>query len=74
MSDASNVTANAAAEPELVCAKCRQTLTLGKVNAGYLGSSFSVELLRCPGCGVVYVPEALALGKMLQVEQALEDK
>lgn len=74
MSDAANNAANAAQEPELLCAKCRQTLTLGKIDAGYLGSSFPVELLRCPGCGFVYVPEDLALGKMLQVEQALEDK
>ena len=59
---------------ELVCAKCRQPLVLGKVNASYLGNAFPVDLLRCPGCGFTYVPEALALGKMLQVEQALEDK
>jgi hypothetical protein len=63
-----------APEPELQCAKCRQPLVPGKVKASYLGNSFEVELLRCPGCGFVYVPEALALGKMLQVEQALEDK
>ena len=61
-------------EPELICATCQQALVLGKVNATYLGSTFPVDLLRCPGCGFVYVPEALALGKMLQVEQALEDK
>ncbi|MBI5784422.1 MAG: hypothetical protein HZA64_03100 [Rhodocyclales bacterium] len=63
-----------AAGPELACAKCQQALVLGKVKASYLGNSFEVDLLRCPGCGFVYVPEALALGKMLQVEQALEDK
>jgi hypothetical protein len=64
----------AAPETDLVCAKCQQTLVLGKVTASYMGNSFPVDLLRCPGCGFVYVPEALALGKMLQVEQALEDK
>ncbi len=64
----------AAPEPDLMCAKCQQPLVLGKVNASYLGNSFPVDLLRCPGCGFTYVPEALALGKMLQVEQALEDK
>ncbi len=61
-------------EAELVCAKCQRPLVVGKVNASYLGNSFPVDLLRCPGCGFTYVPEALALGKMLQVEQALEDK
>ncbi|HTY04568.1 MAG TPA: hypothetical protein VMC81_12660 [Rhodocyclaceae bacterium] len=64
----------ATAEAELVCAKCQVALVPGKVKASYLGNSFEVDLLRCPGCGFVYVPEALALGKMLQVEQALEDK
>jgi hypothetical protein len=63
-----------AAEPELVCAKCQLPLVAGKVNVSYLGNSFPVDLQRCPGCGFVYVPEALAAGKMLQVEQALEDK
>ena len=64
----------APSEPELMCAKCRKPLVLGKIKANYLGNSFEVELPRCPDCGFVYVSEALALGKMLQVEQALEDK
>ena len=29
---------------------------------------------KCPKCGFVYVPEELALGKVLAVERALEDK
>ena len=66
--------APAPGETELICAKCQLPLSPGKVNASYLGNSFPVDLLRCPGCGFTYVPEALALGKMLQVEQALEDK
>ena len=49
-------------------------MSLGKVTVSYLGSEFPVELLRCPSCGTVFVPEELATGKMLQVEQALEDK
>ena len=65
---------SAPGEAGLVCAKCQLPLTPGKVSASYLGNSFPVDLLRCPGCGFTYVPEALALGKMLQVEQALEDK
>lgn len=60
--------------PELVCVKCHKPLVLGKVTATYLGNSFEVELPHCPDCGFVYVSEALASGKMLQVEQALEDK
>ena len=60
--------------PKLTCEQCGIPLSLGKVNVSYLGSEFPVELLKCPGCGTVFVPEDLAIGKMLQVEQALEDK
>ncbi len=44
------------------------------VDLTYLGSTFNVRLLTCPDCGQVLVDEALALGKMLEVEQLLEDK
>ena len=62
------------AAADLVCAACDVPLQMGKVEATYLGQRFPVELPRCPSCGVVYVSEELALGKMLKVEQALEDK
>ena len=58
----------------LICGKCNLALVLGKVTASYLGSEFPIELWRCPGYGKILVPESLATGKMLQVEQALEDK
>jgi hypothetical protein len=60
--------------PSFVCAKCRKPLVPGKVIASYLGSEFPIELWRCPDCGKVLVPKELATGRMLQVEQALEDK
>ena len=56
------------------CEKCNERLVLGKVEISYLGSSFPVELLKCPKCGLVLIPEELALGKMNEVEKALEDK
>ena len=59
---------------DLVCGACGVPLEMGKVEASYLGQSFPVELPRCPSCGFVYVSEDLALGRMLRVEQALEDK
>jgi len=65
--------ANTPEEP-LVCRKCDKTLEKAKVTASYLGNEFQIELWKCPGCGMVYVPESLATGKMLRVEQALEDK
>ncbi|WP_028535109.1 DVU_1557 family redox protein [Paludibacterium yongneupense] len=58
----------------LVCATCHLALTPTQVSVSYMGSAFPVELPCCPGCGLIYVPESLASGKMLQVEQALEDK
>ena len=62
------------AAPDLICATCNVPLEVGKVEAAYLGQRFPVELPRCPSCGFVYISEELALGKMLKVEQALEDK
>jgi len=59
---------------QYLCAKCKMPLVLGKVTASYLGSEFPIELWKCPDCGKILVPESLATGKMLQVEQALEDK
>lgn len=56
------------------CADCGQPLEPGKVDVSYLGNSFQVELLKCPNCGQVLIPEELALGKMAEVEKALEDK
>lgn len=60
--------------PAYMCAKCKKPLVPGKVIASYLGSEFPIELWKCPECGKVLVPKELATGKMLQVEQALEDK
>ena len=57
-----------------VCAKCGQALIAGQVTIEYLGNQFSVELPKCPGCGLVYISEDLASGKMAEVEQLLEDK
>lgn len=59
---------------EWTCDSCGEKLTLGKVDIDYLESRFSVELPRCERCGLVLIPEELALGKMLEVEQMLEDK
>jgi hypothetical protein len=62
------------AKPTLICAACDVALEIGRVEAAYLGQTFPVDLPRCPKCGFVYVSEELAAGRMLKVEQALEDK
>jgi len=56
------------------CGQCKEQLVPGKVSISYLGNAFPVELLVCPKCGQALVPEELALGKMAEVEKALEDK
>lgn len=61
-------------EDGLICTKCNVLLEPGKVNITYLKSSFAAELLVCPECGVVYIPEDMALGKILEVEKTLEEK
>lgn len=68
------MTAPASPSSELVCLKCNRPIETGPVEASYLGQTFPVDLPRCPSCGFVYVSEDLANGKMLKVEQALEDK
>jgi len=56
------------------CASCNRDLQPDKVKVTYMGSAFTVELMVCPCCGLVLIPEDLALGKMHEVEQLLEDK
>jgi ribosomal protein S27AE len=56
------------------CGKCGADLEATKVEVAYMGSKYPVELPRCPKCGIVFVPEQLALGKMAEVEKILEDK
>ena len=64
---------------KLMCHKCRRELVRGKAVFSYLGNAFPVELPVCPECGYIYVryiyvPEELAVGKVLSVERSLEDK
>jgi hypothetical protein len=62
-------------EPQkILCDKCGIYLTLGKVTLAYLGTSFPVDLYKCSQCGLVFIPEELARGKIQQVEAAMEDK
>jgi hypothetical protein len=60
--------------PGWVCQSCRSPLELLPADITYMGSSFQVELPRCPRCGYTFIPPELAEGKMLEVEKILEDK
>ena len=57
-----------------LCARCSSALERSLVSITYMGSNFEVELPRCPSCGFTFIPQELALGKMLEVERILEDK
>ncbi|MDO4788360.1 MAG: hypothetical protein Q4A19_04305 [Johnsonella sp.] len=61
-------------ELRLCCARCNRFLEIKSVTLSYMGSAFPVKLPACPGCGMVYISEALASGRMLHVEKSLEDK
>ncbi len=63
-----------AKEPSWLCAACGIALERGMVEIAYMGSAFPVELQRCPRCGIVYIPEELALTRMAEAEKILEDK
>jgi hypothetical protein len=63
-----------AAQSAWTCGRCGIPLSPAKVSIAYLGSAFPVDLLKCPQCGMVFIPEDLALGRMAEVEQTLEDK
>jgi ribosomal protein S27AE len=57
-----------------VCGKCGVPLEIGQVEVAYMGSKYPVDLPRCPRCGLVFIPEHIAVGTMAQIEQLLEDK
>lgn len=61
-------------EPKWQCQLCGCDLVTGPVTVTYMGNRFTTDLPHCPSCGMVLVSEEIALGKMVQVEQMLEDK
>lgn len=61
-------------EVRLRCSKCDEALVPRSVTLSYMASAFPVELPACPRCGMLYIPEELARGRMLHVEKSLEDK
>lgn len=58
----------------LVCDKCGEKLIPRRVTLSYMNAAFPVELPACPKCGMVFIPEELAKGRILHVEKSLEDK
>jgi predicted RNA-binding Zn-ribbon protein involved in translation (DUF1610 family) len=40
----------------------------------YLKRTFQADVFRCPKCGLVYIPEEMARGRMAEVERQMESK
>ena len=57
-----------------MCEKCNERLETGKTQIRYLGKAFAVDVLKCPSCGMVMITEDVAVGKIAEAEQLLEDK
>jgi len=62
------------AEEQMICARCNVPMGLEKASFKYMSFSFSVDLLTCPICKQIYIPEELVNGKMASVEMELEEK
>lgn len=57
-----------------MCTRCNRKLEGGKAQIRYLGKVFAIDVLKCPSCGMVMITEEIAMGKMAEAEQLLEDK
>lgn len=57
-----------------ICNRCNLPLEIQKVRLQYMRVIFAVNLPACPRCGLMLVDEELAIGKMAEAEQTLEDK
>ena len=63
-----------ALEKKVICRRCQVEMVPKSTYFDYLGHNFHTEILCCPKCGEVYLPEALVKGRMADVERELEDK
>jgi YgiT-type zinc finger domain-containing protein len=61
-------------QKKLFCCKCQKEMEIKRTDFTYLDHSFFTDLPRCPECGMVYISEELAKGRISDVEMQLEDK
>ena len=60
---------------QLICSKCGLALELRDITIDYLDYHFENEkALRCPKCGLIYIPEEVVNGKVTKLETLLEEK
>lgn len=58
----------------VICYQCQKELQPLKTYLSYLGHSFYADILKCPECGEVFIPEELVKSRIADVEMQLEDK
>jgi hypothetical protein len=62
-------------EPAAVtCATHGVPLEPAKIDVTYQGHTFPIDVPCCPVCGLAFISEDLVKGRMLEVEQTLEEK
>lgn len=61
-------------ETKHICCKCNEELISQKITFEYMGITMNHELPCCPSCGVLFISEELASGKIAEVEMQLEEK
>jgi hypothetical protein len=57
-----------------ICNKCKLPTEIQTVRLQYRRTIFAHHLPACPGCGMILIDEELATRKMLEAEEAIEDK
>ena len=62
------------AQGEWICNLCGIPVKIQTVRLQYLRTIFALDLPACPQCGMIIIDEELAVGKMAEAEQILEDK
>lgn len=58
----------------MICDKCGLELEPRPTKLSYLGYDFTEKLPCCPKCGMVYISEELAAGKIARLEEDMEEK
>ena len=57
-----------------VCKKCNRKLEPRATAFEYMGRKFTMDLPRCPSCGLVHISEDIVVNKIAAAEMALEEK
>ena len=59
---------------EWYCFKCKEKMDPAEVKMVYLEVDGTSEGIRCPKCGVCYIPEDIATDKLARGEKMIENK